>query len=470
MARFSFNSKTGLDEINNTHAKLVGVSFTKDRFGNEDHAVYLHGNGDSYINLGNYRQIKPKKGSVSMWVNVQIEVTAGQGHKINPFILTKCTTADDYYEAFGMYYTLEGKNVLCITTLDSIKQNSIISSTEFTRYTWHHLVMAYDNNTIQFYIDGKKEGEVNKGFETLFSPNDSVIVGVSANAKNNRFLNGAVDDIEFYNKMLSETEVLELYRAPNPNKSMVIFNWILGSVAVLILILFLYLIIKYQLKKGIVKEKEKIELQNKLLETELRVNRASMNPHFLFNSLNALHNLILSKEIDNASDYLVKFSKLIRKILDSNMHESISLDIELELLHLYLELENLRFEENIQYIIVTEDSFTASTVNIPIMMIQPFVENAVWHGLLNKTGDKTISVSFSRLDESYIYCVIEDNGTGRRTTGLNLTKKNSLATAFIRQRLDLLNKIHGLKCSLFIEDKPKNTGTIVKIMLPILNK
>src|SRR5213075_1988329 len=106
---------------------------------------------------------------------------------------------------------------------------------------------------------------------------------------------------------------------------------------------------------------------------------------------------------------------------------------------------------------ITVEDLIPSAVTIPIMMVQPFVENAIWHGLRDKVGEKAITVSFSLVGTNYIKCVIEDNGTGRKIK-LNPTEKKSLATGFIKQRLDLLNKIHNLSCDLTIIDKPNGTG------------
>lgn len=468
-AKFTFNDKSEVDEISNKKANLIGVGFTNDRFGNQNSAVYLSGNISSYINLGNYKAIKPKVGTISIWVNVELEIPSGKGYKVNPFIITKLSNESDYYESYGLFYLLEGKNVCCLSTKDSVNQLCIISRKAFDRYKWHHLVMSYDFNTVSLYIDGKLEGKLKKGFETHFLETDSVLVGATANEKNNRFLNGTVDDIEFFDKVLTDDEILALYNAPNPNKNKIILNWVLIFLGIITLIITSYFYIKYKIELAVKKEKLKLELTNKLLETELRVNRASMNPHFLFNSLNTLHNFILVNDIENASDYLIKFSKLIRKILDSNMHGTIPLDLEIEILERYLEIENLRFEKNINYTIILDDAVVPSAVHIPIMMLQPFLENAIWYGLLNKLGEKKITISFSLYESNYIYCVIEDNGTGRKKDSTtSIVEKKSLATAFIMQRLDLLNKIHGLKCSLMIEDKPNQQGTIVKIILPIL--
>jgi LytS/YehU family sensor histidine kinase len=230
----------------------------------------------------------------------------------------------------------------------------------------------------------------------------------------------------------------------------------------------IYFFIRQRFRRLLKKEKQRLELANKLLENDLRINRALMNPHFIFNSLNTLHNYILSKNTDVASDYLVKFSRLIRKILDSNMADTLSLEMEIELINRYLELEELRFKDGIKYEVITED-LIPSTITIPIMMVQPFVENAIWHGLRDKEGEKNITIAFSLFESAYIKCVIEDNGTGRKIK-LNHLEKNSLATKFVKQRLDLLNKIHNLSCNLTIFDKPNGTGTIVTLLMPILNR
>lgn len=444
------------------------MRFTDDRFGNPNSAVFLSGHAESYINLGSYKALKPKSGTISLWIKIENQVAAGIGIAVNPILITKCYALDDFYEAYSLYYDFNEKKIAVSFTKDSTEQLNHFSS-PIKLNQWYHLAITYNSDSSTFYINGIKSSSYAKKFETKFLENDSVLVGNTGNKKNQRYLKGDIDDIEFYDSVLTPEQITELYNVPNPNKQAIILKWVLISIVAIVTLFLLYFIAKYRVQKSVLKEKEKLELQNKLLETELRVNRASMNPHFLFNSLNALHNFILNNEVDSASDYLVKFSKIVRKILDSNMHESISLDLEVELLDRYLEIENLRFEENIQYSIVIDESLKASIVQIPIMMLQPFVENAVWHGLLNKANQKIITISFSAYKEKYIYCVIEDNGVGRKKSGPVILEKKSLATNFVIQRLELLNKIHGLNCSLAIEDKPNNTGTIVKIILPILN-
>jgi sensor histidine kinase YesM len=422
------------------------------------------------VNLGNYPALKPQQGTISFWVKMESEVWSGEGRKMNSFILTKHSVGDDFYEAYNISYFPEIKKVLAICTMDSSKQVVITSMEKFELFTWHHLAITYNDSSFSFYIDGKPEKKLVKSFETKFLESDSVVVGVTANRKNNRFFHGCIDDIQFYDRVLTDAEIHTLYNAPNPNKNRIILNWILLGLLLLAFLIAVYLSIKYYIRVTLEKQKKQLELINKQLETELRVNRALMNPHFVFNSLNTLQNFILKNENDNAHLYLDKFSKLIRKTLEGNMSDQISLEMEIDLTNRYLEIENLRFEENIQYFITVDPDIVPSITYVPIMMLQPFIENAIWHGLLKKPGEKIITISFSLLGTEYLACTIEDNGLGRKNKEKYSLGKKSLATAFVMQRIHLLNKIHDLSCSLTIEDKPDNQGTIVKIILPIFKK
>jgi hypothetical protein len=468
VAKFSFNDRKDYDEINpGRKAALVDVIFTEDRFGNKNNAVYVFGNDYSYINLGNYSAIKPIAGSISLWVKIEREVFSGQGYKANPILLTKARKEDDFYEAYGIYYNYDRKKIVANTARDSLRQITITSQKEFSLFEWHHLVVTYDNNFFSFYIDGILERKEVKKFETKFLASDSVLIGQSANKKNDRFSEAAIDDIEFYDRVLSMQEVQDLYHAPNPNKVRILEERVLRVIAILLALFGVYLLVRYQLSITLKKEKKQLELDKLVLETELRVNRALMNPHFVFNSLNALQSLILKKEIDRADDYLVRFSKLMRKILEGNLQEFISLEKEVELLKGYLEIEEMRFEENILYTITVDPAISPSAIFIPIMMLQPFVENSLWHGLHKKNGEKIMKINFFLAEERYLKCIIEDNGVGRKNTLQSVLEKRSLATGFIVKRLNLLNKIYDLNCSLLIEDKPGNDGTVVTITLPV---
>jgi hypothetical protein len=470
VAKFTFNDGDPKDHVNGLLPKLVGVPYTSDRFGNQNSAVFFSGNVGSYINLGTSKILKQRVGSISLWVKVEHTVMSGTGANYNPIIITKCNPSDDFYESFAFYYMLESKKLVAVCAKDSTRDIGIFSKNVCKRNNWQHLVVTYNDDKISFYVDGETQGTFEKNFETKFLEQDSVMVGLTGNKKNNRWLNGSVDDIEFYDKVLTHDEVNELYNAPNPNKNKIFLNWCLFAVAIVLMLIIILMLIRTYIKTTLKKEKQRLELANTLLENELRINRALMNPHFIFNSLNTLNHHILTNNNEIASDYLVKFSKLIRKILDSNMSDTISLEQEIELIHGYLEIEGMRFKEVIIYELKIDAAIVPSSLTIPIMMVQPFIENSVWHGLRDKAGEKNINISFSLYGTNYIECVIEDNGTGRKKKESNALEKKSLATNFVAQRLELLNKIHNLNCSLEIIDKQNNGGTIVKIILPILNK
>jgi hypothetical protein len=470
VAKFSFNDSKDYNEISHEKVKLVGVNHTLDRFGNENHAIFLAGNRYSYANLGSYATLKPKVGSISVWVKMEHPIWSGLGGLYNPIIITKYTSLDDFYESYAIYYMLETGKLAASCVQDSTREVAIFTEHPFRRNDWQHVVMTFDYDSLAMYINGRLEDRLAKKFETPYMDSDSIMLGNTANSKNNRFFNGYIDDLEIYDRVLTQEEINALYHAPNPNRYKVLLNWVLTSILVLALAFVLYLLINYQIKKGVLKEKKRFEFYNLILETELRVNRALMNPHFIFNSLNTLQNFILKQDHHTANDYLVEFSKLLRKTLESNNSGIISLELELELLKRYIDIENLRFEKNITYTIEVGPAIVPSAIRIPIMMLQPFLENAIWHGLLNKQGDKRLKLFISLVDSKHLKCVIDDNGLGRKKKDPSSEEKKSMGISFISQRLILLNKIHHLNCSLNIEDKDKEGGTTVTIILPILTR
>lgn len=466
--RFTFNNESLKDEVAGLEAKNPGTFFVKDRFGNENSAIFLSGNKYSYINLGTSKLLKPATGSVSFWVNVENPVFAGKGPFYNPLIVTKYTEWNDYYETYSVYYMYKTKRLVSVSSEDSVREVCAHSKEFLELNRWNHVVILYNYNSLSLYLNGVHQQTSLRRMPIYFLPEDSVVMGTAANIKNERFLNGVLDDVEFYDRILSEKEILGLYHAPNPNRSRVFLNIFLLVLGFIGLVLAIYFFIRHQLSRTLKKEKDKLELSNKLLENELRVIRASMNPHFIFNSLNGLQSLVLKNENVLANMYLVKFSRLIRSILESNASDAIALDLEIEMISTYVSIENLRFDEGINLVINVVPPLAPSVIQVPIMMLQPFVENAIWHGLLEKKGEKRLEITFEIREENYVLCTIEDNGIGRQRPASDNSIKKSLATLFIMQRLELLNKIHKLRSNLEIIDKPDGQGTIVRILLPIL--
>ncbi len=220
---------------------------------------------------------------------------------------------------------------------------------------------------------------------------------------------------------------------------------------------------------AIEKQREK-EIKNafsqKIKETEMLALRSQMNPHFLFNSMNAIKHLILTERSKDAMDYLDDFASLLRGVLQNSKRESITVEDELELLELYLSLEKGRLGPTLQYEIITADRAELSQYPIPALLLQPFVENAIWHGLQPKKDEKkNLDITFDTTNELVI--TIRDNGIGRKAAD-ELKGKKSLHKSFgieiTRERLSLFNHLNEFKIDLKITDLENNglsTGTLV---------
>ncbi len=206
----------------------------------------------------------------------------------------------------------------------------------------------------------------------------------------------------------------------------------------------------------------KNEYEKKIAETEMQALRAQMNPHFMFNSLNSINNFILKNDPDNASGYLTKFSRLMRLILDNSRSEWVLLENELKALELYIQLEAVRFDNAFSYSMeVTQDIDTA-TVIVPPLIIQPYVENAIWHGLLHrKEPGGRIDVKLWK-NNNMLYIEIEDNGVGRdeakRLKSKTATKQKSHGMKITAERMDIVNKVYNVDAGVSITDLDNENG------------
>jgi hypothetical protein len=164
------------------------------------------------------------------------------------------------------------------------------------------------------------------------------------------------------------------------------------------------------------------ELRATISELESRALRSQINPHFIFNSLNGIREAVLGNRTKVASEYLEKFSALMRNVLENSDRHAVTLDREVETLRLYIELEQIRFEEPFIYSLDVEPSLDTGSIAIPPMLIQPIVENAIWHGLSPKEGSRRLAITISG-DADYVRCSVEDNGVGRAQTAARRSKR-----------------------------------------------
>ena len=249
-------------------------------------------------------------------------------------------------------------------------------------------------------------------------------------------------------------------------------SWFYGLLASGILILC-FLFYRYRIRQVRHEEKIKTDFIKQLSELEIKALRSQMNPHFIFNSLNAINRYILKNEKSEASAYLTKFAKLIRLILEHSRQSRIPLVSEVNALELYLLLESLRFQNNFHYTIQVDDGISLQSVQIPPMIIQPFVENAIWHGLLPKGNDCSLLISFKANGQNLV-CVVEDNGIGRKKSAelkqQQVISRISVGMSLTEQRLKLTNQQGERSPSIDIEDlydsKGEALGTRIYIIIP----
>ena len=241
--------------------------------------------------------------------------------------------------------------------------------------------------------------------------------------------------------------------------------FILLCLAVLFSCLYLF----YRARIKNIKQKANIDKQ--VTELELKGLHAQMNPHFIFNCLNSIREMILNQENQHASHYLSKFAQLIRVTLNQSSKQFITLENTIDYLERYIEMEKIR-NSKFSCVIEVDDQLQTDETMIPPMLIQPFLENAIWHGAI-PGKELQIRIYFKK-EANRLICIVEDNGQGIETS-LNSKKEmqvthQSIGIANVKERIQVLNEKYKLNSELSIEDKSKNgseTGTIVKLYFPL---
>ena len=228
------------------------------------------------------------------------------------------------------------------------------------------------------------------------------------------------------------------------------------------------------------KEQLTTDFKKQLAEAETKALRAQMNPHFIFNSLNSINSFVMEQKHEIASDCLIKFSKLIRLILDNSRSETISLEKELETLKLYVILEAARFDNRFKCVYHVSEDVDTNSIKIPPMLLQPFVENAIWHGLMQKEGEGTITVEIAMSNEQLavsneqlLKITITDDGIGREKAAELKSKSathKSHGLKVTSQRIEMMNKLNstGAKVNIVdLKDEQGNAkGTRVELTIP----
>lgn len=233
--------------------------------------------------------------------------------------------------------------------------------------------------------------------------------------------------------------------------------------------ILLYAAVRYRFRLQLRRQLEKsridqqlAELQQRSAELEMQALRSQMNPHFIFNALNAINRFILEDDTSEASGYLTKFSRLIRFILQNSEQSLIPLERELQTLELYLELEALRFDYHFSYTIQTDPSLDTPSILVPPLIIQPYAENAIWHGLMHKATHGHLEIKLHK-DNNWLYCIIRDDGIGRKRAGELKSKSanqhKSMGMKITAGRMELLKKQTRYASAITINDPVKKDGS-----------
>ena len=257
-------------------------------------------------------------------------------------------------------------------------------------------------------------------------------------------------------RQLSESKY-QLTSERNKRQQLIIYSLIGGLILLMVTAYFMYKYIKQQ------------RLANNLLA--LKSLRSQMNPHFIFNALNSVNSFIASNDERTANRYLSDFSQLMRSVLENSEADFIPLEKEIALLELYTKLEHFRFQDKFDYEITVSDNVVVSDFQIPPMLLQPYIENAVWHGLRYKTTKGFLSIKIDKKSHSEVTITITDNGIGReRSKDLktnNQKKHNSQGMSNIKKRVSILNDMYQDKVAVTISNfqELEETGTHVEVTL-----
>ncbi|WP_282148747.1 sensor histidine kinase [Algibacter lectus] len=223
-------------------------------------------------------------------------------------------------------------------------------------------------------------------------------------------------------------------------------------------------------------EQLKNAFENEINELKLASLHSQMNPHFIFNALNSIKLYIINNDRDRAAHYLTRFSKLIRKILEASNKNEVTLKEELETIDLYLNIENIRFKNQIEVLVSVDNTINLEQVKLPPLILQPFLENAIWHGLSSKKNDKKITIDISKYNTHFVSIKIEDNGIGRKASAKikaeKSIKRKSVGIQLTKERLDRFVKYKKHNYTLSYRDvvsvNNEAAGTVVFLALPLV--
>jgi LytS/YehU family sensor histidine kinase len=257
-------------------------------------------------------------------------------------------------------------------------------------------------------------------------------------------------------------------------KQKFIMNSIAGGSGLLV-VFAIFGFVFYKRKRDAEQKQKETKLHLNVSEMEMKALRSQMNPHFVFNALQSIQTFLIRNKSEDANHYLLKFSKLMRAVLENSLHSEVPLKDDMQALELYMQLESIRLKYPFTYAIHIAEDIDPETDTLPPLILQPFVENAIWHGLQYKSGPGHITIHISR-EHNVLKAVVEDNGIGRsihnRVVPDVLLKKESLGMKLTEERLKVLNEVKKTNARFKIIDlftsENQPSGTKVELSLPLM--
>jgi len=357
----------------------------------------------------------------------------------------------DYY--YYLYYVSKGDQTQALTSLELALQ-------EARDVKFMPLILKYTDELHSYHLGRGDSLQSLRYLQQYYTIQDTL-------NKWNMQARIATYEIEQVEHMQqNQIELLQIQKATQRK------YYLFGGLILILVVLGT--ISRYTYKRKLDNELLTAEFQRQLAEAEIKALRAQMNPHFIFNCLNSINSLVIEQKHEIASDYLIKFSKLIRLILDNSRCEKISIEKELETLKLYLVLESARFDNKFSCIIHISEDVDVDLIMIPPMLLQPFVENAIWHGLMQKETEGIITLEIRREHEDFLGISITDDGIGREKAAelksKTLTHKPH-GLKVTTQRIEMMNKMNSTGAHVEIIDlhdaHGNSSGTKVKLVIPI---
>jgi ligand-binding sensor domain-containing protein len=363
---------------------------------------------------------------------------------------------------------------LQIIDLEKILKTQLINKLELTSVNIDGKIISNPTNTIKFNYDYTS---LELSFSSLsFSEKEKIIYRYKFDDENKWHYLGSIPKLSLiklssgnYNLTIQAGDNLGNFQSKELHLNLEITppfyytSWFI-TLLILFILLIAFLINRYLVNQ----EKEKGNLKRKISESEMQTLRSQMNPHFLFNSLNSINSFIVQQKSREASSYLTTFSKLMRNILENSRYESITLEKEINTLKMYLEIEAVRLEHKFDYEIIIDKNIELEFIKIPPLIIQPFAENAIWHGLNNKPNKGLLKIEIQEINENCISISIIDDGIGRKAAALlkkEQLKHKSYGIDITINRLQLVNSKNNYKIIDLPNDDIKTTGTKVELQI-----